>query len=135
MDDNGCPRIVKLLSRSVPLNSSEQPGGLEAAAVLRVCDSVALTEAVPIVQATLVRLHLTTDHRSVGHGPGEYAAIVMPQYCGSVATQLQMSGAAVEAGGRRMVHALEHMHSKGLVHMDVKVRKDFSTLHGTMHEF
>ena len=45
----------------------------------------------------------------------------MPQYCGSVAAQLQMSEAAIEAGGQRMLHALDHMHSKKMVHMDVKV--------------
>lgn len=45
----------------------------------------------------------------------------MPQYCGSVATQLQLSEAAIATGGARMVRALEHIHSKGLVHMDVKV--------------
>ena len=46
----------------------------------------------------------------------------MPQYCGSVAAQVQMSEAAIEAGAQRMLHALEYVHSKGLVHMDVKVQ-------------
>jgi len=122
MDASGRPCIVKLLNRSVSLDSSEQPGGAEAAANLRVCDTTALQEAVPIVQAELISLHLSADHGSTGHGPGNYAAIVMPQYCGSVAAQLQMSEAAIEAGGRRMLRALEHMHSKKLVHMDVKVQ-------------
>jgi len=117
MDASGRPCVVKLLNRSVSLDSSEQPGGAEAAAILRVCDTTALQEAVPIVQAELISLH-----RSAGHGPQIYAAIVMPQYCGSNAAQLQMSEAAIEAGGRRMLRALEHMHSKKLVHMDVKVQ-------------
>lgn len=117
MDVNGRPCVVKLLNRSVSLGSSEQPGGAEAAAILCVCDRIALQEAIPIVQADLISLHLSADHRSTGHGPGNYAAIVMPQYCGSVAAQLQMSEAAIEAGGQRMLHALEHMHSKKMVHI------------------
>ena len=121
MDVNGRPCVVKLLNRSVSLGSSEQPGGAEAAAILCVCDRIALQEAIPIVQADLISLHLSADHGSTGHGPGNYAAIVMPQYCVSVAAQLQMSEAAIEAGGQRMLHALEHMHSKKMVHMDIKV--------------
>lgn len=115
MDANGCPRIVQLLNRNVPLDSSQQPGGAEAAAVLRVCDITALCEAVPIVQAEVISLHLSADDRSMGHGPRNYAAIVMQQH-------YHNSEAAVEAGGQRMLRALEHMHSKNLVHMDVKVQ-------------
>lgn len=51
MDVSGRPCVVKLLNMSVPLDSSEQPGGGEAAAILRVCDTTALQEAVPVVQA------------------------------------------------------------------------------------
>ncbi len=107
MDVSGRPCVVKLLNMSVPLDSSEQPGGGEAAAILRVCDTTALQEAVPIVQAELISLH-----RSADQGPQKYAAIVMPQYCGSLAAQLQMSEAAIEAGGQRMLRALEYIHSK-----------------------
>lgn len=74
-------------------------------------------------QSDLITLHLPADHESTSHGPGKYAAIVMPHYCGSIAVPAQMSEAAIEAGGRRMVHACELVHSKGLVHMDVKVQK------------
>lgn len=119
MDATGRPCVVKVLNMSVSLDCSEQP---EAAAILRVCDASAVQAAIPVLQAELISLYLSADHRSARHGPGNYAAIVMPQYCGSVAAQLQMSEAAIEAGGRRMVQALEHMHSKNLVHMDVKVQ-------------
>ncbi len=91
MDPDGQPRIVKLLNRNVQLDSSEQLGGAEAAAFLHVCDITALYEAVPIVQAELISLHLSADHRSMGHGPGNDAATVMPHHCDSVAAQLQMS--------------------------------------------
>ena len=110
----------------MPLDSELQPGGLEADAVLQLCGSAVLDEAVPMVQAKLIKLRLTADHAFTGRGPGVYAAVVMPRYCCSVATQLQMSEPAIEAGGQRMVSALQFMHSKGFVHMDVKVCKDFN---------
>ena len=124
--DSGCPCVVKILDKRVPLGSSEQPGGAEAAAVRLVCDTAAAEEAVPVVKAELITLQLSADHGSTGHGPGKYAAIVMPQYCGSVATQVQLSETAIEAGAQRMLCALEHVHSKGLVHMDVKVQNMLS---------
>ncbi|KAL0056155.1 hypothetical protein WJX82_008246 [Trebouxia sp. C0006] len=120
MHASGRPCIVKLLDTRVSLDSSEQPGGAEAAAVRLVCDTAAVEEAVPVVKAEVITLHLSANHHSTGHGPGKYAAIVMPQYCGSVATQVQISEAAIEAGAQRMLRALEYVHSKGLVHMDVK---------------
>ena len=131
MQDSGRPRVVKILGTRVSLESSEQPGGAEAAAVRLVCDTAAGDtaageEAVPVVQAELITLHLSADHGSTSHGPGKYAAIVMPHYCGSVAAQVQMSETAIEAGAQRMLRALEHVHSKGLVHMDVKVQNMLS---------
>ncbi|KAK9866101.1 hypothetical protein WJX84_011842 [Apatococcus fuscideae] len=55
------------------------------------------------------------------HPPGIYAALKMPHYCGSVASQLQLPEDAVVRGGIRMQSALSHIHSLGLVHMDVKL--------------
>ncbi|KAL0043055.1 hypothetical protein WJX79_007826 [Trebouxia sp. C0005] len=130
MNASGRPCIVKLLDTRVSLDSSEQPGGAEAAAVRLVYDTAAVQEAVPVVRAELITLHLSADHGSTGHGPGKYAAIVMPQYCGSVAAQVQMSEAAIEAGARRMLRALEHVHSKELVHTDVKGANIFVDMDG-----
>lgn len=101
------------------MDSSEQLGGAEAAATLRVCDTTAVQEAVPV---ELISLRLSADHGSAGPGPEKHATVVMPHYCGSLAARLQMSDAAVEAGRRRMLRALECIHSKKLVHMDVKVQ-------------
>ena len=121
----------------MPLDNGLQPGGLEADAVLQLCGSVVLDEADPMVQVKLIKLRLTADHAFMGRGHGVYAAVVMPCYCCSAATHLQMSEPAIEAGGQRMVSALHFMHSKRCttmyirtVHMDVKVCKDFN---GSMH--
>ena len=122
MNARGRPCVVKLLDTRVSLDSSEQPGGAEAAAIRLVCDTAAVQEAIPVVRGELITLHLSADHGSTGHGPGKYAAIVMPQYCSSVAAQIQMSEAAIEAGAQRMLRALEYVHSKELVHMNVKVQ-------------
>ena len=125
MNASGRPCIVKLLDTRVSLHSSEQPGGAEAAAIRLVCDTAAVQAAVPVVRAELITLHLSADHGSTGRGPGKYAAIVMPHYCGSAAAQVQMSEAAIESGARRMLRALAYVHSKELVHMDVKVKNLF----------
>ena len=121
MDNKGCSCIVNLLSYTVPLNSSEPPGGSEVAATECVCGLVARRDSAPVVQAQLISLHWTAEHSTTGHGPGHYAAIVMPQYCGGVATVSPMSKTAVEAEGWTMVRAIVYVQSKGLVHMDVKV--------------
>ena len=119
---SGRPSVVKLLDARVPLDSLAQPGGPEADAIRIVCDTAAIEASVPVMRAEVITLHLSAEHGSTAHEPGKYAAI-MPQYCGSVATQVQVSEAAIEAGGQRMLHALEYIHSKELVHMDVKIQK------------
>ena len=66
----------------------------------------------------MISLRLSADHGSTGRGPENHAAVVMPQCCGSLAAQLQMSKTAIETGGRKMLRALEYIHSKKLVHME-----------------
>ena len=120
----GCSELSKgtLLFRSLTTHGRPLASIAEAAAILRVCDTTALQEAVPVVQAELISLRLSADHGSTGRGPENHAAVVMPQCCGSLAAQLQMSKTAIETGGRRMLCALEYIHSKRLVHMEVKVQ-------------
>jgi hypothetical protein len=87
-----------------------------------------------LVPCELLELRLDASHSSTGRGPGVYAALVMPRYLSSVARMSpgpDVSG--IVLGGGRMIQALEYIHSKGLVHMDVKVRNPFMStikLHG-----
>jgi hypothetical protein len=78
---------------------------------------------VPLVAAKLITLELTEEHASTGRAPGRHAALEMPLYPSTVARLLQLTPAVILAQGRRMQLALEYMHSKNYVHMDVKVRR------------
>ena len=124
MDATGCPCIIKLLAGSSQLGDSIEPGGSEAAAwrLIQQSTPVDQQQSLPIASVEILKLTLGPDHsRDTGHAPGTYAALKMPHYCGSVASQLQLPEDAVVRGGIRMQSALTHIHSLGLVHMDVKV--------------
>lgn len=77
--------------------------------------------ALPLVAAKLIALKLTEEHTSTGHPPGRYAALLMPLYPSTVSRLLQLTPAVILAQGKRMQLALEYIHSKNYVHMDVKV--------------
>ena len=47
-------------------------------------------------------------------------AIVMPTYVRTVADSARLWPASLIDGSKRMIQAIEHMHSHGLVHMDIK---------------
>jgi serine/threonine protein kinase len=76
---------------------------------------------VPLVAASLISLNLREEHASTGHLPGRYAALQMPLYPSTVSKLLQLTPAVILAQGKRMLTALEYIHSKNYVHMDVKV--------------
>ena len=59
-------------------------------------------------------------HTTTGHYPGVYAAVLMPQNVGSE-TQMPAAEATLVKGVNQMMQAVEHVHSEGFVHMDVKV--------------
>ena len=101
-----------------------EPGGSEAAAWRVMRESISAAQQIlPIVPAQVLELTLDPEHsKFTGYAPGTYAALQMPHYCGSVASLLQFPEEAVVSGGLRMQSALSHIHSLGLVHMDVKVR-------------
>lgn len=55
-----------------------------------------------------------------GHYPGVYAALVMPQYAGSIEMQLAAEEPELVEAMNRMMQAIEHVDAKGFVHMDMK---------------
>lgn len=61
------------------------------------------------------------DQRTFGVAKGLRAVLKMDWYAGSLAILPQLSPSAILSGARRMVKALEFMHAKSLVHMDVKL--------------
>lgn len=59
-------------------------------------------------------------------GPGRYSALLMPPYVCCLSKAMKSFDASVLiAGGRRIQRALEYVHSKGYVHMDVKTDNIF----------
>ena len=54
----------------------------------------------------------------------------MPRYASSLAKSLPFSASVLLNGGRRIQKALEYMHSKGFVHMDVKADNIFIDANG-----
>ncbi len=84
----------------------------------------------PLVEAELLTLELRSVHAIMARAPGTHACLVMPRYASTVAQLQALQPQAILAGGRRMVQALEYMHGKGLVHMDVKVGATWVPLGG-----
>ena len=78
-------------------------------------------KSVPLVEAELITLQLTAAHAFTARSPGEHVALLMPKYAGSVVMLMQLPPAVILAQGKRMQAALEYVHSRGYVHMDVKV--------------
>lgn len=80
-----------------------------------------MPEGTPLVAAELVTLQLTSDHKTTGRQPGLHAALVMPVYASIVAKLLELQPSVLLEQGKRIQRALDYVHSRGFVHMDVKV--------------
>lgn len=76
---------------------------------------------VALAETTLVCIDLTQQHSSTGRGRGRYCALIMPQYVTTLAKLLHTPAEKVLVQGQRMREALQFIHSRGYVHMDVKV--------------
>lgn len=75
-----------------------------------------------LVNCTALKdLEHTTQNEATGFLEKKvWKAIVMPMYCCSLAALPQLEALVILMGLERMVHALEYIHEKGYVHMDIK---------------
>lgn len=78
-------------------------------------------DGVALVETTLVCIDLTQQHSSTGRAPGRHCALVMPHYVTTLAKLLHTPPQKVLVQGMRMREALQFIHNRGYVHMDVKV--------------
>ena len=62
----------------------------------------------------------TQDMTVAGSYPRSFRALIMPRYVTTVAHAPKFSHDALVIGARSMTTALEYIHSKGIVHLDVK---------------
>jgi len=75
----------------------------------------------PFVRTEMVRVQVhASDQATLGVGAGERIALKMGVYVADLASLPQLDKDAIASGGARMHDALAFMHSRGLVHMDVK---------------
>lgn len=110
---SGQPRVIKFLDQG----SGAASGEAEATRIL--CTNMPVE--MPLVPGQLRSLTLSQEHSGLGHLPGTHTVLVMPAYFGTLDPALYMSDEVLAREMRRMVQALDWVHSKGYVHMDVKV--------------
>jgi hypothetical protein len=76
---------------------------------------------IPLVEAELIIIELPEDHHLSGRGPCVQAALVMRTYAITVTKLLPVSPKVILREGRRMQQAVSYIHSRGYLHMDIKV--------------
>jgi Ser/Thr protein kinase RdoA (MazF antagonist) len=72
-----------------------------------------------VPQVVQVQVH-ASDQATLGVGQGQRTALKMAVHAADLASLPRLSDDAIASGGARMYNALDFMHSKKLVHMDVK---------------
>ncbi len=111
-------KMIKMLPN---LPSNIQLGGSEAIACRAILPS-AERQNIPIIRGTVIEVTVPREHHTLtGHYPGVYAAVLMPQYLGSIEMQMAAAEPELLKGINQMIQAVEHVHAEGFVHMDVKV--------------
>ena len=111
-------KMIKMLP-NLPSNLSL--GGSEAIACRAILPSAESHNA-PIIRGTVIEVDIPSEHHTLtGHYPGLYAALLMPQYLGSIEMQMAAAEPELLKGINQMIQAVEHVHAEGFVHMDVKV--------------
>ena len=111
----------KMIKTLPSLPSNLLLGGSEAIACRAILPSAESHNA-PIIRGTVAEVIIPPEHHTLtGHHPGVYAAVLMPQYLGSIEMQMAAAEPELLKGINQMIQAVEHVHAEGFVHMDVNV--------------
>ncbi|KAG5180578.1 hypothetical protein JKP88DRAFT_166388 [Tribonema minus] len=128
LDSDGNPAIVKLLA----VSSHDPMTGAPASQLSEafVCRELRLRDAnnagVPVVRGEVLELQLPfASARTTKHGPGVYPALVMPRYSCVVSDLPLIPEHAIARGAARLMQAIDFMHERGYVHMDIKATNVF----------
>jgi len=119
-DGRGRMCIVKVLKCPVDSLLSHADRGKEIAMEIKAVEILNLEKpTLAFVTASLKTLTIPSEDAKY-FSVGSFHVLVMPTYAATVATSPGFKTAVLATEGRRILGALAFMHSKNLVHMDVK---------------
>jgi serine/threonine protein kinase len=125
--ENGESIVVKLLfigtDDARPLK--ERKSDIEHEVVC--CTALAMADrSIALVPHEVVKINAPQEFAGQTQNRGEFQALLMPRYFGSIASGPSFSEAVIAREARRLLDALQYMHLEaGLVHMDVKLDNVF----------
>ncbi len=121
-DGSGKPCIVKVLKRPCDSLLSLGDRDKEIAMETEACDILELREPkFAFVSASLKTIAIPADDaKYYSVGSGFFTALIMPMYPLTVAKCAGFNREVLAREGERIMDALSFVHSKSLVHMDVK---------------
>lgn len=121
-DQLGKQKMVKILRLDPDSHLSIGFKRAEVEMEVKACTLLNLSSPqVGLVQAEVITVDVPSRHASeVGVAAGIIRAIVMPKYCGTVASSARLFLPVLTRQGRIMLAALRQIHASGFVHMDIK---------------
>lgn len=126
------PIMIKLLRVNPDSLLSFERKQEEIRMEIEACRLLNLNEStLALVKEQVVVVHVPLVHANeVGCRSGDISAIIMPRYTCSLAVSARYPHETLLRQGRRLFEALEFIHAKGLVHMDVKADNVFVDTNG-----
>jgi hypothetical protein len=125
--ENGESIVVKLLfiGTDDARPQKERKSDIEHEVVC--CTALAMADrSIALVPHEVVQINAPQEFARQTQNRGEFQALLMPRYFGSIASGPSFSEAVIAREARRLLDALQYMHLEaGLVHMDVKLDNVF----------
>jgi len=132
VDKNGIHKIVKLLRvntnslQSMTNKIAEREMEKEAGKILNLSE---VQDGLVTAEVITIDIPHQEAHHTGGNG-GQVVALVMPKYQATVATSPRFFPDTILNEGKRILIALQFIHSRGLVHMDIKADNIFIDTQG-----
>jgi len=125
--EDGLLKIVKILRLSSSNIQSATDKQVELEMEKEACNILSLSSIQDgLITATVLKINIPQTHaQHTDSNCSEVVAIIMPKYLGTVATSPQFYPTTIYHQGSRLLNALKFIHSRGLVHMDVKADNVF----------
>lgn len=129
------PRVVKILRRSDDFRLSHKQRQEQLDMEVRVSEILQDITGIALVPTTAAVVSLPSDVARHGttNQEGLVTVIIMPRYIGTLHTIPTGSLDYLAIQGARLVAAVRALHSRGLVHMDIKSTNVFFDSHGSCY--